>query len=87
MISGKAMIECGTGSTVSGCVFDPNNGIGMILMKSKEPDPSNIGPFEMPEEFNWNDAEVKFYFHNIDSLKSLTGTFLQLIEIMSADEE
>ena len=83
MISGKAMIECGTGSTVSTWMFNPNTDIGMILIKSKEP--GDIGQVKMSGEYDFNDAEVKFYFHNVKSLKSLTNTFMELINIMETE--
>ena len=86
MISGKAMVECGTGSTVSTWMFDPNNDIGMIFIRSKEPTPNNICPCKMPENYNWNDAEVKLYFHNVESLKSVTSVFTELIEVMSSED-
>lgn len=83
MISGSAMIECGTGSVSSTCGVNAVTGAGLVAMRSCLPRPIGTRDLE-PGEFDsiMSNAEVMFCFNNIESLDSVIGTFTRLREMM-----
>ena len=88
MISGSAMIECGTGSVASTCAVNTVTGAGLVVMRSCLPQP--IGTRDLdPGEFDsiMSNAEVMFCFNNIESLDCVIGTFTRLRELMIEERE
>ena len=83
MISGKAVIECGMGTTVGTYGVQGDTGTGAYFMKSCEPRPIGSSPLR-DEEWNriTNDPEIVFYFHNIESLDSVLHSLNSLREMM-----
>ena len=88
MISGSAMIECGTGSVASTCTVNTVTGAGLVAMRSCLPQPIGTREFE-PGEFEsiLSNAEVLFCFNNIESLDTVIGTFTRLREMMLEERE
>ena len=88
MISGSAMIECGSGSVASTYSVNTVTGAGLIVMRSCLPQPIGTRDLE-PGEFDsiMSNAEVMFCFNNIESLDSVIGTFTKLREAMVEERE
>lgn len=79
MISGKAIIECGTGSVASTTAVNTITGTGVVGMRSCTPAPIGTRDLEQGEfESIMDSAEVMFFFHNIESLDVVIGTFTRL---------
>lgn len=83
MISGSAIIECGTGSVASTHAINTVTGAGLVAMRSCPPQPIGSRDLE-PGEFEsiMSNAEVMFFFNNIESLDSVIGTLTRLREAM-----
>ena len=90
MISGSAMIECGTGSVVSLAFVNGDNGIGVVAMRSCPPEAVGISKEvvdrERFEKF-MEKVEVLFCYHNVESLDVTISTFTRLREMMIEERE
>lgn len=77
MIKGKAIIESGLGSVegMCGCTDD---GLGVILLRSHTP--CKIGVIE--DDWDGSDAEVEWYFGNVESLESVIDLMTHLRDSM-----
>ena len=88
MISGSALIECGTGSVASTYTVNTVTGAGLVAMRSCLPQPMGTREFE-PGEFDsiMSKAEVMICFNNIESLDVVIGTFTRLREMMVEERQ
>lgn len=88
MISGNALIECGTGSVVGTYTVNNITGAGLVAMRSCLPGPIDTREVE-PGEFEsiMSSAEVLICFNNIESLDSVIGTLTKLREMMVEERE
>lgn len=81
MIKGTATILFGAGSVESGAYADPDSGVGHVYMRTVVPGKIGRECHSNPATL-MNEAEVRVYFTNVESLDSQIAILTALREDM-----